>query len=99
MLGRGFLYRQIRFGEPLHGVLTYNGWWFVQRIDWDGRPLWRKISWLTIDRHVTVSLPTNHDSVVSSPSRLTLEFEFHRGLRFRRVRIFADDRVIYDEVN
>ncbi len=89
----GFLYREIELTGRVEGVLRYNGWWFVQRIHLDEQLLWRKISWLRIERFVEFTLP----SVSGEELAASLHMEFDSRLRFRGFHLLADGYTLYEE--
>ena len=89
----GFLYREIELSGRFDGVLRYNGWWFVQRIHLDDKLLWRKISWLRVERLIEFMLPTAAGGSVMA----TIQIDFGARLQFRRFQLLADDQSVYDE--
>jgi hypothetical protein len=96
LLRRGFLYRQIELQHPVATTFVYDGWWFRQRISFDGITAWLRISWLTILRRAEFQIPAEIDP---HQSRGRVEIGFSRGLSIRRFRVWIDDALVYDEVN
>ncbi|WP_145168769.1 hypothetical protein [Rubripirellula lacrimiformis] len=74
--------------------LTYSGWWFVQRIRINNQPVWRKVSWLRIDREIEIRLPPQVDP---DQRPLRIEINFGPALRIRRFRVWLGGQPIYDE--
>lgn len=100
---RGFLYRIIDIHEPFTGQLTYDGWWFRQTVEINGRSQWFQISWLKIHSHLKFTLPTE---ITVDPNwgdagnrLMSVEIGFSRGLTIRRFRIWLAGRILYDEIN
>ena len=90
----GFLYRELDFGEPLGGRLTYTGWWFVQRVYWNDRLLWRAVSWWSLRREIAFRLPP--ESVAQGIAG-RIAIDFGPGLRIRRFTVWCDEHRIYQE--
>ena len=86
-------------GPVVH--LTYNGWWFVQRVHLNGKMVWWAISWLKIESSLEIDLRTdNRDwEATSFPSKVRIEIDFSRGLQIRRFRIWFDQEIRYDEIS
>lgn len=95
-LRSGFLFREIELGEPLTGILTYSGWWFIQRVYWNDRLVWRKISWWTLEREIGFDFPP-HSTSAGLEGRL--EIEFGPGLLVRRLALLCDGCLVYEEGN
>jgi hypothetical protein len=95
-LRAGFLYREIELQTPFAARFVYDGWWFRQKIQFDGITAWFRISWLTILRTAEFRIPAALDA--NQPSG-RVEIDFTRGLSIRRFRIWIDDKLLYDEIN
>lgn len=95
-LRSSFLYRVIEVGDPPRHRIVYDGWWFRQKIEIDGRLAWWRVSWLTIQRNVEFRLPPEVDP--DQPEG-RIEIEFSRGLMIRRFRLWIGQSLIYDEIN
>lgn len=93
-LGAGFLFRQIELTAPAPMTLTYNGWWFRQRILVDQEVVFQCISWTKIRKRLEFEF--------TAPAGLlhqgSIEIDFSKGLRIQRFRIWIDDFIVYDEV-
>lgn len=92
----GFLYRVIEFETPFACQLVYDGWWFRQKVNLNGRRAWSQISWLNIEREAQFSVPA--DISAANPNA-RIEIEFGRTLFIRRFRLWIDEMLIYDEIN
>ncbi len=92
----GFLFRVIEFQSPLTTRMVYSGWWFRQKIEFDGQVVWFRISWLTILREAEFTLPS---PIGSEPLPGKVEIEFGRGLMIRRFRVWISGQLAYDEIN
>jgi hypothetical protein len=92
----GFLYRVIQIDAPVACRLRYDGWWFRQKIEIDGRLVWFRISWLTIHRRAEFLLPASVDPAQTPAS---IEIEFGRGLSIRRFRVWIGGQIAFDEIN
>ena len=90
-----FLYRVIDIQDPIAAEFVYSGWWFRQTIHIDGECVWRRISWLTIEREAQFVLPKSIDPLERSGA---MEINFSPGLMMRRFRIWIEGQLIYDEV-
>jgi len=92
----GFLYRILEFESPLSTRMVYSGWWFRQKIEFDGQVVWWRISWLTILRRAEFEIPRRG---VAGGVPGKVEIEFGRGLMIRRFRVWIDEQLAYDEIN
>lgn len=90
----GFLFRVIEIERPVGFVLTYSGWWFVQRLYVDNRRVWWKVSWLRIERQISAVLPAGVDSK-RRPLRVTLGFG--TGLRLTAFEVVVGETTVYEE--
>ena len=90
-----FLYRVIDLERPITTRLVYTGWWFRQKIELDGIPVWFRISWLSIRPRAEFRVPSEVD-----PSQPTgkIEINFGTGLSIRRFRVWINDQIAYDEI-
>ncbi len=92
----GFLYRELDFGVPLSGRLTYTGWWFVQRVYWNDRLLWRAVSWWSLQREIAFRWPPGS---VAEGVTGRIAIGFGPGLRIRQFTVWCDGQRIYQEGN
>lgn len=103
LLRSGFLYRVIDIQEPFVGQLAYDGWWFRQTVEINGRSQWFQISWLKIHTRLEFRLPADipvDPAWGDADNRLmSIEIGFSRGLMIRRFRIWLAGRILYDEIN
>ena len=90
-----FLYRVIELSSPIQATFIYSGWWFRQKITFDGMPVWWQISWLWIRREATFRLP---QAVDPAEREGRIEIDFTRGLRIARFRLWIAEELVYDEV-
>lgn len=98
LLKSSFLYRVIEYDSPSSSArcrLVWDAWWFRQKITVDGHLAWFRISWLTIRRKVSFTIPAMQGG---DPQQGYLEIEFGNGLKVRRFRIWIDEMLVYDEV-
>lgn len=91
----GFLFRKLDISHPFAANVLYSGWWFRQKIEFNGHVVWWRISWLWIKKSATFRLPAEVDTERRDGK---IEIDFSRGLRIRRFRLWIDEEVIYDEV-
>jgi len=91
-----FLYREIELEAPIRARFVYDGWWFRQKITFNGQLVWFRVSWLKIHREATFNLPAEID-----PERrlVKLEITFSPALWIRRFQILLDGETIYDEIH
>lgn len=111
-LRRGtFLFRQIEFEAPFRATLTYDGWWFRQKVALqpsdDGlAPLqvWFRVSWVRIHSAFEFDLPEEFpldpdwDTFANPVTRVRGEITFAKTLAIRQFRIWLGETVIYDEI-
>lgn len=91
----GFLYRKILVSHPVDAEILYSGWWFRQKIQFNGHVVWWQVSWLWIKKSAVFRLPAE----VDPEQRMgRLEIDFGRGLRIRRFRLWIGEELIYDEI-
>ena len=95
-LRAGFLYREVELQAPFTANFVYDGWWFRQKITFNGITAWFRISWLTILRTAEFRVPAEVDP---REPKGRVEIEFSRGLSIRRFRIWIEEKLIYDEIN
>jgi hypothetical protein len=96
LIRSGFLYRVIELESPYATRMVYSGWWFRQKIEFDGQLVWFRISWLSILKQAEFRMPALVDPQ-ESPARV--ELSFGRRLMIRRFRLWIDGQIAYDEVN
>lgn len=87
------MYRWIDVKQPLPLSIVYTGWWFVQRLKIDDRLIWWKISWLRIERRISLDLPSEIDSQMRP---LEIEITFGPALWITRFQIWLAAETIYD---
>lgn len=93
-LGAGFLFRQIELTGPVPVTLTYNGWWFRQRILVDQQVVFQCISWMKIRNRLEFEFTAADGQI--HPGQI--EIDFSKGLLIQRFRIWIDGFIVYDEV-
>lgn len=91
ILQSGFLYRKVEFSRPFAGTLTYDSWWWRQRVQLDGNTLWFRISWRKIHDRIEFVIP----SQPAMPA--LLEITFGRNLAILRFKISVRGELIFDE--
>lgn len=89
----GFLFRWIDVEQPIELSIVYSGWWFVQRLRINDKLIWWKISWLRIERKITVDLPTEIDA---ENRVVEIDITFGPALWIKRFQVWLDGETLYD---
>lgn len=82
-------------------LIIYSGWWFWQRVTFNGHRVWSKVSWVALNREIEFRIPAgfSRSSIDQNRERVgKIEIDFGPGLRIRRFRLWMDDVIVLDEI-